>query len=67
VTAAKVPPIIDWPNGDEQRDWNKQTFIGASGAKTAWIQRFLLHTGRDGAQRHDHGIDVVLPGKGKYG
>lgn len=54
---------IDWTTEDEPRDQDKPTSIGASGAKTAWLQRFLLHTGRDGASQHDHGIEVVLPGK----
>jgi hypothetical protein len=57
------PPVIDWTTGDSDREQKKQSLVGASPQKASWLQRFLFQLGRDEAKPHDHGIEVVLPGK----
>jgi hypothetical protein len=39
--------------------------VGASAQNASWLQRFLFQLGRDEVKHHDHGIEVVLPGKKK--
>lgn len=58
-------PVIDWTEIDEHDSRSKQGALGASPQKASWLQRFLLHLGQDDATPHDHGIEVVLPGKKK--
>jgi hypothetical protein len=60
-----VMPVIDWTEIDEHDSRSKKSALGASAQKASWLQRFLLHMGTDDATHHDHGIEVVLPGKKK--
>lgn len=57
-------PVIDWTEEDQPVGQKKKS-AQAFGPKTSWLQRFLLHTGKQDAQHQDHGIEVVLPGKKK--
>jgi hypothetical protein len=58
--AAKA--VIDWTAGEASHEPNKN-IVGASAQKASWLQRFLFHTGLAEVKPHDHGIEVVLPGK----
>jgi hypothetical protein len=58
-------PVIDWDDLDEQHEQRPISSTGTSGQKASWLQRFLLHMGREHEAHHDHGIEVVLPGKKK--
>jgi len=58
-------PVIDWTDVDAPREQHRISALGASAQKASWLQRFLLHMGADDAMPHDHGIEVVLPGKKK--
>jgi hypothetical protein len=60
-----VMPVIDWTDVDAPREQHRISALGASAQKASWLQRFLLHMGADDAMPHDHGIEVVLPGKKK--
>jgi len=60
-----VMPVIDWTDVDAPREQHRISALVASAQKASWLQRFLLHMGTDDAQHHDHGIEVVLPGKKK--
>ena len=64
-SATPTTPVIDWTEVDEHDSWSKKGALGASALKASWLQRFLFHTGREEAKPHDHGIEVVLPGKKK--
>ena len=58
-------PVIDWTEADEHDSRQKKAALGASPQKVSWLQRFLFQMGQDDATPHDHGIEVVLPGKKK--
>lgn len=60
-----VTPVIDWTEIDTPREQNKLSALGASPQKASWLQRFLFHMGQEESTPHDHGIEVVLPGKKK--
>jgi len=60
-----VNPVIDWTEIDEHDSRSKKSALCASPQKTSWLQRFLFQMGQDDATPHDHGIEVVLPGKKK--
>jgi hypothetical protein len=60
-----VTPVIDWTDKDEADSRQKKSALGASPQKASWLQRFLLQMGQDDVKLHDHGIEVVLPGKKK--
>jgi hypothetical protein len=60
-----VTPVIDWTDRDEADSRQKKSVLGASPQKASWLQRFLLQMGQDDVKPHDHGIEVVLPGKKK--
>ena len=64
-SATPTKPMIDWTEIDEHDSRQKKAVLGASPQKASWLQRFLLHMGREEARPHDHGIEVVLPGKKK--
>ena len=64
-SATPTKPVIDWTEVEASHEQKKKAVFGASAQKTSWLQRFLLHMGREGARPHDHGIEVVLPGKKK--
>lgn len=64
-SATTTKPVIDWTEIDERDSRQKKTALGTSPQKASWPQRFLLHLGQDEAKPHDHGIEVVLPGKKK--
>jgi hypothetical protein len=56
-------PVIDWREDEERGDSDEQTRLKTVSSKFSWLPRFLLHTGREAVKSHDHGIEVVLPGK----
>ncbi|MDH5642400.1 MAG: hypothetical protein OEY28_14010, partial [Nitrospira sp.] len=58
-------PRIDWGDDEESRPLHPPAPLATTPAKPSWLSRFLFHTGRDVAKPHDHGIEVVLPGKKK--
>jgi hypothetical protein len=58
-----LSPVIDWTEDNSQGEQKKNTAIGLSTQKNSWLQRFLLHTGREEAKHHDHGIEIMLAKK----
>ena len=63
IPRSTVAPVIDWDDLDEQHEQRPISSTGTSGQKASWLQRFLLHMGREHEAHHEHGIEVVLPGK----
>ncbi|SPP66892.1 hypothetical protein NITLEN_90147 [Nitrospira lenta] len=63
--SSAVAPVIDWREREGPQESHKKMALGFSVHKTSWLQRFLLDTGREEVAPHDHGIEVVLPGKKK--
>jgi hypothetical protein len=58
-----LSPVIDWTEDNSQGEQKKSTAIGLSTQKNSWLQRFLLHTGREEAKHQDHGIEIMLAKK----
>ena len=63
IPRSTVAPVIDWDDLDAQHEQRPISAFAASAQKTSWLQRFLLHMGREHEAHHEHGIEVVLPGK----
>ena len=64
-SAASTKPIIDWTEIDGYNSLQKKAALDASPQKASWLPRFLLHLGQEDATSHDHGVEVLLPGKKK--
>jgi len=57
-------PRIEWGDDEEEGILHAPMMLKAASSKTSWLSRFLSYTGR-AADHHEHGIEVVLPGKKK--
>lgn len=58
-----ISPVIDWTEDDSQGKQKKSQGIGLSTQKASWLGRFLIDMGREEANHHDHGIEIVLAKK----
>ena len=63
LTQPVLSPVIDWTEDDSHGEQKKSPMIGMSTQKASWLGKFLIHTGREEAKHHDHGIEVVLAKK----